>query len=138
MSGSVRLLFTAGSGHGLSTALEVEVSTGVHGEAVRRVEVAGASAELRRSAMNAVVETARILYREHYLDRQVLVRFSAADLGNVRGRSAELAFALGFALACIDHLFPSIAATGLLDSDGVVRAVEGVADKLAAALETLP
>ena len=118
--------------------LAAQFSTGVHGEGVRRVEVVGGGAELLRSATRAVAEVARILYRETYLDRQILVRFVADDLGNVQGRSAELAFALALVAAAVSRPLPPVAATGTVADGGAIGAVEGVADKLAASLTVLP
>jgi len=112
MTGSTWLPLWAGEGRGQTIKLAVEFSTGVHGEGVRRVEVVGGGAELRRSASRAVTEAARILYRESYLDRQILVRFVADDFGNVQGRSAELAFALALVAAAVSRSLPPIAATG--------------------------
>lgn len=138
MSGSVWLLFTAGAGRGVATPLAADISTGVHGEGVRRVEIDGAGTALQHSATRAVNEAARILYREGYLGRQILVRFTAADIENVHGESAELAFALAFTGAAIARALPPLAATGRLGSGGAIGAVEGIADKLAAAIEVLP
>lgn len=138
MSGTVWLLLWAGEGCGQAIPLSAGLSTGVHGEGVRRVELAGGGAELQHSAGRAVTEAARILYREGYLDRQILVRFAADDLGNVQGRSAELAFALAVTAAAVERPLPPLAATGRVEGDGAIGPVEGVADKLAAALTVLP
>jgi len=138
MSGSVWLLLTAGAGRATAVPVSAELSLGVHGESVRRVEVAGGGPELRRSAAAAAAEAARILYRERYLDRQILVRFAFADPGTVQGRSAELAFALALAAAVVERRLPPVAATGMLEEGGTVRTVDDIAHKLGAALKVLP
>jgi Novel STAND NTPase 1 len=138
MSESIWLLLTAGAGRGVATPLAADISAGVHGEGVRRVDINGAGAALQHSAIRAVNQAARILYREGYLDRQILVRFRAADIENVHGESAELAFALAMTGAAIERALPPLAATGRLGDGGAIEIVEGIADKLAAAIDVLP
>lgn len=132
------ILLTLGADAGEAAALATMVSEGVHGETVRRVEVKGASADLVRSAAHACGQAATILYRERYLDREILVRFAVEDAASVHGRSAELAFALALVGAIVKFPLPPLAATGLIEEGGAIRAVEGVGAKLAAALRALP
>lgn len=138
MTGEVWLLLTAGTTGGVARALQVALSVGVHGQALRRVDVPGAGSDLRESAKRAAEETLRILYRESYLDRQVVLRFDVAGPGTVQGRSAELAFALALAATAVSQPLPPVAATGTVEEGGAIGPVEGLEDKLAAALEVLP
>jgi hypothetical protein len=138
MSGSVWLLLTAGAGRGVAAPLTADISAGVHGEGVRKVDVSGAGAALRHSATRAVNEAARILYREGYLDRQILVRFKAAEIENAHGESAELAFALALTGAAVERPLPPLAATGRLTDGGAIGPVDGIGQKLAAAIDVLP
>jgi hypothetical protein len=134
----VWILVTAGLERGEAASLHVALSEGVHGESVRRVDIPGGGAELVRSAAHACGEAAKILYRERYLDRQILVRFAASDASSIHGRSAELAFALALVGAAVKIPLPAIAATGLVEAGGAIRGVEGVEAKAAAALKVLP
>ncbi|TPN37997.1 ATP-binding protein [Mesorhizobium sp. B2-3-3] len=134
----VWILVTAGLERGEAASLHVTLSEGVHGESVRRVDFPGGGAELVRSAAHACGEAARILYRERYLDRQILVRFATLEAGSIHGRSAELAFALALVGAAVKIPLPAIAATGLVEAGGAIRGVEGVEAKAAAALKVLP
>lgn len=141
MTAAVWLLLTAGAVRGVARPLTVRVGAGVHGQAVRRVDVAGGDPELRQSATRAVTEAATILYRERHLDREIVVNFAlpaGESFGNVIGRSAELAFALALAGATVARALPPVAATGVVEEGGAIRPVEGIAEKLAAALEVLP
>src|SRR5882724_1037703 len=137
MSGPVFLLFASGE-HGVAFRLATDIGTGVHGTSIRRVDVKGASADLRLSATRAVNEAARILYREQYLDRQLVVQFSANSFDNVHGRSGELAFALAFVAAAVERELPAMAATGILGEGGTIERIDGLAGKLSAALPVLP
>jgi len=106
------------TGRGLAKMMTARVGAGVYGQAVVRVDVAGGGPELCRSATVAAKETARILYRERYLDREIVVNFAAAEsaaegFGNVLGRSAELAFALALTAAVLDRDFPRSRPPGL-------------------------
>lgn len=138
MSGGVWMLVTAGLEHGEAVPVHVMLSEGVHGESVRHVEVPNAGTELVRSASHACGEAAKILYRERYLDRQILVRFTLHDVASIYGRSAELAFALALVGATVKIPLPPLAATGLIEADGAIRGVEGIEAKAAAALKVLP
>ena len=141
MTAPIWLLLTAGAARGVAKPHAVRVGVGVHGQAVRRVDVAGGDPELRHAATGAVTEAARILYRERHLDRELVVNFAlptGEGFGNVIGRSAELAFALALAGAAVARALPAIAATGLVEEGGAIRPVEGIAEKLAAALDVLP
>jgi AAA ATPase domain len=141
MTAPVWLLLTAGAVRGLARPLTVRVGAGVHGQAVRRVDVAGGDSELRHAATRAATETARILYRERHLDREIVVNFAIGanePIGHVIGRSAELAFAVALAGAAVARALPAVAATGLVEQGGAIRPVDGLAEKLAAALEVLP
>jgi AAA ATPase domain len=141
MTAPVWLLLTAGAVRGVVRPLTVRVGAGVHGQAVRRVDVAGSDPELRHAATRAVTEAARILYRERHLDREIVVNFAVGTnegFGNVIGRSAELAFAIALVGAAVARALPAVAATGLVEEGGAIRPVDGIAEKLAAALEVLP
>jgi hypothetical protein len=142
VSGQVFLLLTAGAGRATAKPLAARVGAGVYGQALCRAGVPGGSPDLRRSALAAATEAARMLYRERHLDREIVVNYAIGEgdseaFGNVVGRSAELAFAVALAAAVIECPLPAVAATGAVE-DGAVCAVEGVAEKLAAALEVLP
>lgn len=132
------LLVTAGTDHGEAAPLEAALSEGVHGQGVLHVDVAGAGSELIHSAEHACTEVAKILYRERYLDRLILIRFMAPDAGSIHGRSAELAFALALVGATVKTPLPPLAATGAIETGGAIGAVEGVAAKAEAAIKTVP
>jgi len=138
MSASIWVVVTAGPHKGEAAPLQVALSEGVHGENLRRVDIPGAGAELIRSATSACGEAAKILYRERYLDRQILVRFGVEDAASIHGRSAELAFALALVRVAVKIDLPPLAATGLIEPGGAIRGVEGVEAKAAVALEVLP
>ena len=138
MSSGVWILVTSGVEHGEAAPLDVMLSEGVHGAGVRHVDIPGGGAELVRSAAHACGEAARILYRERYLDRQILIRFAVPEASSIHGRSAELAFALALVGAAVDMPLPAIAATGLVEAGGAIRGVDGVEAKVEAALKVLP
>jgi hypothetical protein len=124
---------------GLAAQLSVSIAEGARGHGVRRVEVAGASEQLRQSATGAIGYVYDVLAREKYLNRRLLVRISpGADLAAATGDSGGLAFALAFALAAAPRGQISIAATGILGDDGSIQPVNGLPQKLAAALAVLP
>lgn len=142
--GRVCLLLSEGGSNAIAAPLAVSIGLGSRGEALRRVDVAMASADASISATVGASQAYNLLYREKYLDRRVTVAFDACDvLQNVHGRSADLAFALAFALeACTlgapnDSKLNFLAVTGELDDDGAVRPVANVCAKLAAAIEVL-
>ncbi len=141
--GGVWMVLAAPGAAGLACPLRAHLGIGVRGEALRRVAAPpGASADLAASALAGARLAHATLRREKYLDRQIIVRFeSAGELANVHGRSADLACALAVAAAVLGArgaTLPALAATGTLAEDGGIGPVEGVAAKLAAALETLP
>ena len=136
---------TARGSGGKAIPLKVLIGEGTHGHAVRRVEVHDGSVELRKSATEATRRTYDILYREKYIDRQIVVDYEAGtSLANVHGRSADLAFALALAIEVssgkrvAESAGGSFAATGVLGDDGSIQPVEGLAEKVAAALAILP
>ncbi len=131
-------LVAIGATTGEATLLGVTLYEGVHGQSVERVDVAGASPDLARSAERAVAEAARILHRERYVDRQIVVRFSLVGANTIHGRSAELAFALALVNAATPFALPALAATGLIEPGGAIRRVEGVEAKAWAAVKVLP
>ncbi len=142
---SVWMLMTAGAAGGVAAPLRAAIGAGARGEAVRRIGLPGASAEALASASAGARLAYRLLYREKYIDREIEVRFQAeAALGNLHGRSADLAFALALIAAMCgaegapSFRFPPLAATGVLNEAGGVEAVEGLADKITQALEVLP
>ncbi len=139
------MLLTAGDSGAESIPLRASIGAGARGSAVRRVALARASGEALESAAAGVRLAYELLYREKYVDREIEVRFEAhGRLDNLHGRSADLAFALALTAAmcgadgeaCFD--LPPLAATGVLNDNGGVEAVEGLPRKLVAALATLP
>jgi Novel STAND NTPase 1 len=138
---SVWMLLTAPGAPPRAVALRVQIGAGVHGNAVRRVSVVRGSVDVDRSADIGARQAYAVLWREKYLDRNVIIGFDAdADLGAVHGRSADLAFALAFAMqAARGAVTPrAIAATGILNEAGAVLAVDGWSEKFALALGLLP
>ena len=132
------MLVTGAGAVGEAVALTARIGEGTRGKAVRRVEVRQGSIDLQESAGTATHQAYEILYREKYLDRQVVVTYEpAADLANVHGRSADLAFALAFALT-VEPARLSIAATGVLGENGTIQPVDGLPQKITAALAVLP
>jgi conflict system STAND superfamily ATPase len=145
---NVLMLLTVAGSTGLAASLSANIGEGTHGNAVRRVDVRDGNAELRHSAEVGTKLAYGVLYREKYLNRQLIVGYeSNIKLLNVHGRSADLAFALAFAVAEIsarddddknEDVFPRLAATGELSGDGRILGVDGVAEKLTLALAVLP
>lgn len=132
------MLVTASGAEGRAVPLTTRIGEGTRGKAVRRIEVRRGSSDLQESAGTATQQVYEILYREKYLDRQVIVTYEpGADLTNVHGRSAGLAFALAFAVA-VEPARLSIAATGVLGDNGTIQPVDGLPQKMAAALAALP
>src|SRR5580658_714661 len=140
------MLVTNAGATGMAVALTARIGEGTRGNAVRRIGVRDGSADIRMSAEIGTRLAYDILHREKYLDRQVVAAFEArSSLANVHGRSAELAFAIAFALASVrsplsgrPNGYPSVAATGMLGDDGAIQPVEQLAEKVAAALAALP
>jgi WD40 repeat protein len=105
------------------------------------------SDDLHTSAKESARLAYRILFREGIVRSQLVARCQVSQAPtNVVGRSADLAFALAIVLQAYreggrriasSHTFHAIAATGVLDPDGTVRAVEHVPGKLRAALREL-
>ena len=99
------------------------------------------SDDLYASAKSAARLAYRILFREGILRSQVVVRLELGEAPhNVVGRSADLPFALAILLRGCEQnghrgaaSFHEVAATGALEVDGTVRAVDHVASKLEAA-----
>jgi hypothetical protein len=145
---NVWMLLTAPGSTGMAASLAANIGEGTHGNAIRRVDVKEGNAELRHSADVGTRLAYGVLYREKYLNRQLIVGYeSSIKLLNVHGRSADLAFALAFAVAEIgarhdgnknEGAFPRLAATGELSEDGRILSVDGVTEKLALALAILP
>ena len=138
---TVRMLLTAPGAATRAIALRAQIALGVHGNSLRRVSVARGSVDVGRSAEVGAQFAYGVLWREKYLDRNLIVGFESDwDLTGVHGRSADLAFALAFAVQAAPGIEvpTAIAATGVLNETGAVLAVEGWTDKLALALEVLP
>jgi hypothetical protein len=142
---AIWMLLTQPGTTGVAVPVAAEIGEGTRGIGLRRADMRDASADLEESAEAGAKRAAEILYREKYLQHHLVVRYAAdAELFNVHGRSADLAFALALASAVqaahgLDgEAPPALAATGALDEDGQVRKVEGVAAKLALALTHLP
>ena len=100
--------------------------------------------DLYLSAKSAAQLAYRVLFREGIVRSQLVLRLQLDEAPvNVVGRSADLPFAL----AMLSHAYQeygsggllatgasrSVAATGVLESDGTIRAVDHLAAKLAAA-----
>src|ERR1700678_3602414 len=142
---AIWMLLTQPGTTGVAVPLTAEIGEGTRGIGLRRADMGDARAGIEASAEAGAKRPAEILYREKYLQHHLIVRYgAAAELFNVHGRSADLAFALALASAVqtahgLDgEAPPALAATGALDEDGHVRKVEGVAAKLALALAHLP
>ena len=142
---AIWMLLTQPGTSGVAVQLTAEIGEGTRGIGLRRADMRDASADLEESAETGATRAAEILYREKYLQHHLIVRYAAeAELFNVHGRSADLAFALALASSVqaahgLDgEAPPAIAATGTLDEDGHVGKIEGVAAKLALALAQLP
>jgi hypothetical protein len=88
------------------------------------------------------VETAcDLLWREGYLRESLTVRFLRDNVPTgVIGGSGGLLFAMATLVKAMRHPqgYPPVAATGVLDGKGWVQAVEGVPQKLRAALQAMP
>jgi hypothetical protein len=130
---------------GVAVPIAAEIGEGTRGIGLRRADMRDASADLEESAEAGAARAAEILYREKYLQHHLVVRYAAdAQLFNVHGRSADLAFALALASSVqaahgLDGEAPrAVAATGVLDDDGHVGKVDGIAAKFALALAHLP
>ena len=103
------------------------------------------SDDLYASAKTGAQLAYRILHREGIVRSQLVVRYQLSEgPANVVGRSADLLFALAVMIGVYEegpqnagraHAFPAVAATGVLESDGTVRAVDHLADKVRAAVE---
>jgi hypothetical protein len=137
------LLVTAGRTSGMAVPLVARIGEGTRGHAVRRIEVRDASSDLRHSAEIATRLAYNCLHREKYIDRQIIVDYEpGASLINAHGRSADLAFALALAVSHgkrgLKEGCPAVAATGILSDDGAILPVEGLPEKVAAALAVLP
>lgn len=139
------MLVTNAHSAGVAIPLSAHIGEGVRGNTVRHVDVADGSADLRASAEHATRLAYDVLSREKYFCRQIVVSYrTGAGAVNVHGRSAELAFALAFAMAVRSGASkgeagcPSIAATGLLGDDGAILPVEKLPEKVAAALDAEP
>lgn len=97
--------------------------------------------DLHTSARDAAELAYRILFREGIVRSQSVVRIRLPGApANVVGNSAGLPFALAVLLKAYEQAgqgrtFPTIAATGALDPDGTVHAVEHLPAKLSAARE---
>lgn len=100
--------------------------------------------DLYVSARSAAQLAYRILFREGIVRSQLVVRLRLGEESptNVIGRSADLLFALAMLLRAYEASAQSssaarpsgsVAATGVLEADGTVRAVDHIAPKLEAA-----
>lgn len=142
---TVWMLLTAGQASAKAIPLRAGIAVGTRGEALRRVDVGDGGADIRDSALLGAGLMYDLLYREKYIDRRVMVNFEADEsLTNVHGRSADLAFALAFAAGVYDtqsgsclHL-PPVAATGALNAEGAILAIENAPQKIACAIAALP
>jgi len=105
------------------------------------------SDDLYASAKESARLAYRILFREGIVRSQLVVRCCVPRApANIVGRSADLAFALAILLQVYEEAnsrcgtafsFQTVTATGILASDGTVRAVEHAPAKLRAALNEL-
>ena len=103
------------------------------------------SDDLYASAKSGALLAYRILFGEGIVRSQLVVRFQLGEPPrNVVGRSADLLFALAIILQVCEesgqgappgNSVTSVAATGVLEADGTVRAVDHVLAKLQAACE---
>jgi hypothetical protein len=142
---AVWMLLTATGADGVAAPLAAEIGEGTPGIGLRRIELSDASDDLTMSAQIGADRASEILYREQYLRRHLVARYSAsAELFNIHGRSADLAFALALAAAVKaahglgGEASPILAVTGTLDDTGNVQRIDGIATKLALALSRLP
>lgn len=142
-------LLLESNGHGLAMELLPERTPGgvprtglgmVEDKFDIRVEPRGNS-ELRESSRIGGELAYGILWREDHVRRAASVAFAVADrTATINGRSADLLFALASAQAIRDAVArhaqqpeptcPAFAATGVLDSSGYVRRVDGMPAKL--------
>jgi hypothetical protein len=141
----VWMLLTSGEAAGIATPLRARLAEGARGEGLRRIDVAGASEDARASALRGAGLAYTLLYREKYVDRRLIARFEAgAPLTNLQGASGDLAFALALAAGLTradggeSLTLPPLAATGVLNDEGRLSAIDGFPAKLAAALDVLP
>ncbi len=140
MTGGPLFLLLTGDRQGIASGLSAFVSEGARGEALQWVELEGAAEDVLASARTGAQSAYHILFREKYLDRQIVVEFNSdVPGGQITGRSAELAFALAVARAIMPGAaWPALAATGVLGAGGAVEPVAGLAQKITAALAVLP
>ena len=117
---------------------DITLQTNEQGEAYRH---------LQQSADIGGQQAYALLYAEAYIRLEATARFrlqadglSGVDLGNVAGHSADLLFALAVIMVAMPQAegYPPLAATGVLNEDGRIQAVEGVPAKIRAALAVLP
>jgi tetratricopeptide (TPR) repeat protein len=127
-----------------AAGLQLQVlQTSPGGEDVTVTFLPNRADDLHASAKSAAQLAYRILFREGIVRSQLVVRFQSSEVPqNVVGRSADLLFALAIILQVYQESaqgrvgassMSCVAATGVLESDGTVRAVDGLASKLQAA-----
>jgi WD40 repeat protein len=96
---------------------------------------------LFESAKTAGELAYRVLFGEGIVRSQLWIEYQlAADLASVTGRSSDLLFALALTTAAwkpVTRTSAAIAATGVLDSEGAVHAVNHLTEKLSCALRAL-
>ena len=138
-------MLTGGKSGGELAAVVAHIGSGVRGEAIRHIELSGGSGEARESAVIGTHCAYGLLFREKYLDHEIVVRFeTSVALPNVHGRSADLAFALALVASWCGtdgvnvFNFPPLAATGKLADDGGILSIGELEAKLAIALAALP
>jgi len=96
--------------------------------------------DLYRSAKAGVERAYDLLWQEGYVRESLTAYFLRDNLSNVTGSSGSLLFGVAtlvMAMRCPQG-YPPAAATGSLDVDGAVLSVEGVPQKLLAALTAMP
>lgn len=101
----------------------------------------GADDDLARSAELGAKTAYDLLWREGYIRESLTVRFLRDNVTTgVIGDSGGLLFAVSTFIKVMRRPqgYSPVAATGVLDAKGRVKAVDGVPQKLRAALETMP
>lgn len=139
---SLWFLFIDGNRGGSAIKLSKERLS--YGEPHSRIDVnlqPDNSDSLYQSAQEAASIAYQMLWREGYVRHGVTVRFRLEDTfqGSIHGRASDLLFALATFVSILSkNGYPPLAATGMLDKNGVIGAVTGIVEKIQAGLSVLP
>jgi len=123
---------------------------GVYGSRNDNIILRGAknyTADIKNSAVESASFLNNLLWADKKNYRSIELRFkldsSEINFSDLDGRSADLAFAMGYALTYVERYLPNkkqfeIVATGAISKDGRVEPIGGINEKIRAALDALP